>query len=144
MASSFEFPSPVGVFTWEAASLTLAAQAALAVLQGVPAPELLRGEADDFAVFFRFTETSFAIAGLTRERTTLTVRVEDVWSRLSPAQRAYCYRCAVVRDVHAKDAAEQQAAGVVQETLDDLAPDVRICLDLAAHGGFVLTFTPQL
>ena len=38
--------------------------------------------------------------------------------------------------------AEAQAAHVVRETLPGIAPDARICLDLADGGGFTLTFWP--
>ena len=57
--------------------------------------------------------------------------------------RAYSYLVAVTRDPHAKDSAESQTLGVVRETLQGVAPDARICLDLARSGGFTLTFTPE-
>ena len=53
------------------------------------------------------------------------------------------YTCAVSRDPHAKDPPSAQAAGIVRESIPGLAPDARICLDLAENGGFVLTFHPE-
>ncbi len=99
----------------------------------------LRGLPDDFLVFAVVEGTSVTICGLACAATTLTVRFEDVWETLPPERRAFLYSCAVTRDPHAKDAPND---GVVRETLADLAPDVRICLDLADNGGFVLTFHP--
>jgi hypothetical protein len=52
------------------------------------------------------------------------------------------YLVEVVRDPNAKDSPEAQAAHVVRETLPGIAPDARICLDLADGGGFTLTFWP--
>ena len=100
----------------------------------------LRGLPDDFLVFAVVEGTSVTICGLACAATTLTVRFEDVWENLPPERRAFLYSCAVTRDPHAKDPPD---CGVVHETLAGLAPDVRICLDLAANGGFVLTFQPE-
>lgn len=104
------------------------------------AVEPLRGMPDDFLVGWRADGAALVVCGLARGATTLTVRLEDVWLRLPPAHRALSYACAVVRDPHEKDAA---AEGVVRETLHALAPDVRVCLDVAAGGGFVLRFEPE-
>ena len=104
----------------------------------------LRGLPNDFLVFASGLEGSVPIVcGLACAATTLTVRFEDVWRHLSLEHRALSYTCAVTRDPHAKDVPAAQDEGVVRETLSGLAPDVRICLDLADNGGFVLSFHPD-
>ena len=101
----------------------------------------LRGLPDDFLVFaVGLDSDSPSVCGLTTAATTLTVRFEDVWETLPPERRAFFYSCAVTRDPHSKDPPD---VGVVREMLPGLAPDVRICLDLADNGGFVLAFTPE-
>ena len=62
---------------------------------------------------------------------------------LPPESRAFSYTCDVTRDPNSKDAPSAQAEGVVRESLTGLAPDARICLDLAENGGFVLSFRPE-
>ena len=104
----------------------------------------LRGLPNDFLVFAAGLEGSVpTVCGLCCAPTTLTVRFEDVWRLLPPARRALSYTCAVTRDPHAKDASSAQAEGVVRESLPGVAPDARICLDLAENGGFVLSFQPE-
>ena len=126
-----------GARTW-----TPAAQAALALTTSRVCP--LRGLPNDFLVFTVGLEGSVpTVCGLACVATTLTVRFEDVWQLLPPNRRALSYTCAVTRDPHAKDSLFAQAEGVVHESLSGLAPDVRICLDLADGGGFVLSFQPE-
>lgn len=104
----------------------------------------LRGLPDDFLVFAVGLEgASPSVCGLACAATTLTVRFEDMWQLLSSDSRALSYTCAVSRDPHAKDPPSAQAAGIVRESIPGLAPDARICLDLAENGGFVLTFQPE-
>ena len=104
----------------------------------------LRGLPDDFLVFAVGLDTdSPSVCGLTTAATTLTVRFEDVWLLLPPDRRVFSYTCEVTRDPHSKDAPSAKAEGVVHETIPDLAPDARICLDLADSGGFVLSFQPE-
>ena len=104
----------------------------------------LRGLPDDFLVFAVGLDTdSPSVCGLTTAATTLTVRFEDVWLLLPPDRRVFSYTCEVTRDPHSKDAPSAKAEGVVHETIPDLAPDARICLDLADNGGFVLSFHPE-
>ena len=104
----------------------------------------LRGLPDDFLVFAVGLEGSVpTVCGLACAATTLTVRFEDVWQLLSASHRALSYTCEVTRDPHPKDAPSAQAEDVVRESIPDLAPDVRICLDLADNGGFVLAFHPE-
>ncbi len=103
---------------------------------------VLRGEPGDFLVCARRAGPVWTVGAFTAAPTTLTVRVEDLWERLPDDARAFDYRVDVVRDPHVKDAAADQAAGVVRETLAGVAPDARICLDLVRGGGFTLTLTP--
>ena len=99
---------------------------------------------DDFLVFaIGIDEESPTVCGLTTAATTLTVRFEDVWFLLPPDRRAFSYTCEVTRDPHSKDAPSAKADGIVRESIPHLAPDARICLDLADNGGFVLSFHPE-
>ena len=126
--------------------VTPAARAAFAVFmapEGADAFRVLRGEPDDFLVCARRTGAVWTVAAFCVAPTTLTVRFEDLWMQMPEAMRAYSYQVAVTRDPHAKDSAESQTLGVVRETLQGVAPDARICLDLARSGGFTLTFTPE-
>ena len=100
---------------------------------------VLRGMPDDFLVFARYAGARWAVGACTVASTTLTVRVEDIWRGLPDDRRAGAYRIDVLRDPHAKDDA---TGDVVRETLDDVAPDARIFIDLARGGGFVLRAEP--
>jgi len=130
--------------------VTVAAREAFAVFTGQNAASqradafrVLRGEPDDFLVCARRYKDVWKVGAFVVAATTLTVRFEDLWSQLpKTAERYVNYLVEVVRDPHAKDAPEAQAAGVVRETLTDVAPDARICLDVAAGGGFTITFWP--
>ena len=126
---------------------TPAALSALATTSHPPSPSTfhpLRGLPDDFLVFAVGLDTdSPSVCGLTISATTLTVRFEDVWQLLPADHRALSYSCDVTRDPHTKDSPSAQAEGVVRESISGLAPDVRICLDLADNGGFVLAFHPE-
>ena len=93
----------------------------------------MRSEPDDFLVFARRTGAAWQVGGFTVEATTLTVRFEDVWELTPPELRATSYGVTVLRD--GKDA-------VHPDLLTDIAPDARIFIDLAANGGFLLSFTP--
>ena len=134
-------PLPEPVF---GAAVTPAARTAFALLLDGDAGPLcvLRGEIADFLVFARRDGDVWRVGAFVAGATTLTVRFEDLWRRLPDAARRYAYRLEVVRDPHARDDAAAQTAGVVRETVDGLAPDVRVCLDVAASGGFLLTFRP--
>ena len=126
---------------------TPAALSALATTSQHPSPSTfhpLRGLPDDFLVFAIGLDTdSPSVCGLTISATTLTVRFEDVWQLLPADHRALSYSCDVTRDPHTKDSPSAQAEGVVRESIPGLAPDARICLDLADSGGFVLSFHPE-
>ncbi len=92
----------------------------------------MRGEPDDFLVFARRTGATWQVGGFTVEATTLTVRFEDVWDLTPPELRTTSYAVTVLRD----------SACAIPAILPDIAPDARIFIDLAANGGFLLTFTP--
>lgn len=132
-------PWPRPVF---GAGVTPAARAAFAVLadDAAGALRVLRGEPDEFILFARATRDGWQVGAVTAEPLVLTVRVEDLWrspAQVRPPCSSFCVK--VVRDANAKDAADAQADGVVQEALADVAPDARIFLELARGGGFLLT-----
>ena len=120
---------------------TAAARVALEVSATAPSFKPLRGLPDDFLVFATgLDDSSPIVCGVACGATTLTVRFEDVWSLLPAPLRSMAYTCDVTRDPHAKDVPQATVGGVIRETLHDLAPDVRICLDVAENGGFRLMF----
>lgn len=126
-------------------AVTPAAQAAFLLFLGSPALEpcrVLRGAPDDFLVCARCAHGVWSVGAFTVAPTTLTVRFEDLWRCLPAADRARTYAVDVVRDPNAADDAAAQAAGVVRETLADVAPDARLFIELARSGGFTLTFRP--
>lgn len=104
--------------------------------------KVLRGEVDDFIVCARRHHDVWMVGGFTVNATTLTVRFEDLWNLLPAGSRHTEYLVEALRDPNAKDSPEANAAHEVRETLPGMAPDARICLDLADGGGFVLTFWP--
>ena len=114
-------------------TVTPAARAAFRVFLGLDGAgddfRVMRGEPDDFLMFARRIGATWQEGGFTVEATTLTVRFEDVWDLTPPALRATSYGVTVLRD--GGDA-----------VLTDIAPDARIFIDLAANGGFLLSFTP--
>ena len=95
----------------------------------------MRGEPEDFLVFARRSRgdrsagAAWQVGGFAVAATTLTVRFEDVWDLTPPESRATSYAVHVLKD--GEDA-----------FLSDIAPDARIFIDLAANGGFLLSFTP--
>ena len=127
---------------------TLPAQEAFRLFLGTNVAEkaddfkVLRGEPDDYLVCARRYHDVWKVGAFTVEATALTVRFEDLWNKLPEKSRFANYLVEVVRDPNAKDSAEAQAAHVVRETLPGVAPDARICLDLASGGGFTMTFWP--
>lgn len=123
----------------EPAQCTPAGQAAHAELVRA-AFRPVRGMPDDFLVAWRPEGGALVVCALACGATTLTVRLEDLWFQLEPGRRATSYTCSVLRDPHEKDPPD---ADPVRETLTGLAPDVRMCLDVAARGGFILRFEPE-
>ncbi len=118
-------------------AVTPAARAAFRVFLGLDSAgddfRVMRGEPDDFLVFARRIGTSWQVGGFTVDATTLTVRFEDVWDLTPPELRATSYGVTVLRD---------GGNAVHPDHLPDIAPDARIFIDLAANGGFLLSFTP--
>ncbi|MGN0847185.1 MAG: glycoside hydrolase family 97 C-terminal domain-containing protein [Kiritimatiellia bacterium] len=129
------------------AGVTAAARAAFAVFTGAAAGgddfRVLRGEPQEFLVCARRSGGVWTVGAFGVAPMTLTVRFEDLWHWLPGGLRRTEYAVNVVRDPHAKDAPEARAAGVVRQTLEGVAPDARICLDLARGGGFTLEFVPS-
>ncbi len=125
--------------------VTTAARAAFALFLGPTSDDfrVLRGEPGDFLVCARRHGDVWTVGAFTVAATTLTVRFEDLWYLLPPELRHVTYTVEVTRDPHAKDAPDAQTAGVVYETLTDVAPDARIFLDLLPSGGFTLKFKPH-
>lgn len=91
---------------------------------------VFRGEPDDFLVFARRFGAIWRVGAFTVEATTLTLRFEDVWDRTPHELRATSYKVDVLQDSD-------------PVALQDVAPDARIFIDLAANGGFLMTFTPN-
>ena len=99
---------------------------------------LMRGEPGEFAVAAQRQGGVWRVAGVTAEARTLTVRFEDVWLRTPAELRARIYTVDILRDPLKDEAGDR-----VEESFPDQAPDVRVALDLAKNGGFLLTFRPQ-
>lgn len=122
-------------------AVTPAARAAFRVFLGLDGAgddfRVMRGEPDDFLVFARRTGATWQVGGFTVEATTLTVRFEDVWDLTPPELRATSYSVTVLMD-----SACAVLPAVPPAILPGIAPDARIFIDLAANGGFLLTFTP--
>ena len=118
-------------------AVTPAARAAFRVFLGLDGAgddfRVMRGEPDDFLMFARRSGAAWQVGGFTVDATTLTVRFEDVWDLTPRELRATSYGVTVLRD--GEDA-------VHPDILTDIAPDARIFIDLAANGGFLLSFTP--
>ena len=133
-------PKPV----WGEA-LTPAAREAFTLLLGqnvadrADAFRVTRGEVGEFLVCARRYKSVWKVGGFTSGAMTLTVRFEDLWDQLPKNEKYTDYMVEVLRDPNAKDATD---AKEVREVLTGIAPDARICLDLAANGGFTLTFWP--
>ena len=99
---------------------------------------MLRGEPGVFAMAARRQDNAWQVAGVTAEAQTLTVRFEDLWLRMPAELRALRYSVAILRDPVPGEQGDR-----VEESFADQAPDVRVALDLAKNGGFVLTFRPE-
>ena len=99
---------------------------------------MMRGEPGAFAVAARRSGAVWQVAGVTAEAQTLTVRFEDLWLRMPPELRALHYAVEILRDPVKGEPGDR-----VEESFAEQAPDVRVALDLAKNGGFVITFTPK-
>jgi hypothetical protein len=96
---------------------------------------VMRGEPGQFFVAARRQGDVWKVAGLTAEPRTLTVRFEDLWLRTPADMRALRYTVKILRDP-----VKGETGDCVQETFEGQAPDVRVALDLARDGGFLLEF----
>ncbi len=99
---------------------------------------MMRGEPGEFAVGARRQGATWRVAGITAAAKTLTVRVEDLWLRTPVEWRAPHYTVELLRDP-----LPGEAGPCVEETFAAQAPDVRVALDLARDGGFLVTLRPQ-
>jgi hypothetical protein len=127
--------------------------------------QVMRGEPGEFAVAARRQGAVWRVGGVTAAAQTLTVRFEDLWLRTPAGLRAPRYRVDILRDPNARELADSGTCGGmecgsalplsesggkpphsttrVEEAFAAQAPDVRVALDLARDGGFLLTFTPE-
>ena len=81
---------------------------------------VIRDEPGEYRVTARCSpDGTFAVFGESSGPLTLTVRVEDVWSRLPERMRRRSYAVSVWRD----------GADAPSHVLEDVAPDARIFLD---------------
>ena len=99
---------------------------------------MMRGEPGEFAVAARRQGSVWQVAGVTAASRTLTVRFEELWQRMPAELRAFAYTVDILRDPIQGEAGE-----LVEESFSDQAPDVRVALDLAKSGGFLIAFRPQ-
>jgi hypothetical protein len=100
---------------------------------------MLRGEPGEFAMAARREGGVWQVAGVTASARTLTVRFEELWLRMPSALRALAYAVEILRDPITGEAGD-----CVEESFAEQAPDVRVALDLAKSGGFLITFRPQV
>ena len=100
---------------------------------------MMRGEPGEFAVAARRQGNVWQVAGVTAAAQTLTVRFEDLWLRMPAVLRALVYTVVILRDPIKGEAGDR-----VEESFADQAPDVRVALDLAKNGGFLIMFRPQV
>lgn len=127
--------------------LTKAARAAFALMCAVDGVgedyQVMRAEPGVFAVVARREGARWRVAGIADRPITLTVRFEELWWRTPQVLRGESYSVIILRDVTAADvaASSNMEADSVAEIFGGQAPDVRVVLDLARDGGFLLTFT---
>jgi len=98
---------------------------------------ILRGEPGVFAVGARRKGRIWQVGGITAMAQTLTVRVEDLWLRMPEKLRSPSYTLHLLRDPIKNETGE-----AIEESFFKQAPDVRVALDLAKNGGFLLTVEP--
>jgi len=122
------------------AAVTPAYRAAFELLLGRGGDDfwVIRGEPGEFAVGARRQGGVWQVGGITADARTLTVRFEDLWLRMPPELRSLRYAVEILRDPTKGETGDR-----VEESFAGQAPDVRVALDLAASGGFVLTFRPE-
>ena len=99
---------------------------------------MIRGEPGEFAVAARRQGHVWQVAGVTAAARALTVRFEDLWLRTPAELRALAYTVEILRDPIKDEPGDR-----VEESFAEQAPDVRVAMDLAKSGGFLITFSPQ-
>ncbi|MDD4102202.1 MAG: glycoside hydrolase family 97 C-terminal domain-containing protein [Kiritimatiellae bacterium] len=99
---------------------------------------VMRGEPGQFMVAARRQGAVWTVGGVTSEPRTLTVRFEDLWLRAPAEVRALRYTVNILRDP-----LPEEAVGLVREVFAGQSPDVRVVLDLARDGGFMLEFVAE-
>ena len=100
---------------------------------------MMRGEPGEFAVAARRQGGVWQVAGVTAGARTLTVRFEDLWLRMPAELRALAYTVEILRDPIRDEPGDR-----VEEAFTEQALDVRVAMDLAKNGGFLLTYRPEL
>ena len=81
---------------------------------------VIRDEPGEYRIEVCFSEDgAYEVFGETSHPVTLTVRVEDAWSRIPECIRRYSYNVRIWRD----------GADEPSHVLEDVAPDARIFLD---------------
>jgi hypothetical protein len=100
---------------------------------------MLRGEPGEFAIAARRQGNVWQVAGVTAASLTLTMRFEELWLRMPAELRALTYTVGILRDP-----LKNEAGDCIEESFPKQAPDVRVALDLAKSGGFLITYRPQL
>ncbi|MDA3926656.1 MAG: glycoside hydrolase family 97 C-terminal domain-containing protein [Kiritimatiellae bacterium] len=98
---------------------------------------LIRGEPGVFAIGARRSGANWMVAGITAKARTLTLRFEDLWLRMPQDLRAAKWRVKIARDTVRDEPGER-----IEESFEDLAPDIRVALDLKKNGGFTMDFKP--
>ncbi|MDD2601233.1 MAG: glycoside hydrolase family 97 C-terminal domain-containing protein [Kiritimatiellae bacterium] len=99
---------------------------------------VIRGEPGEFAVVARRIGATWLVSGICAAAKTLTLRFEDLWLRMPAAYRALLWRVRIVRDPVNAEPGES-----VAESFGNLAPDIKIALDVKKNGGFWLEFKPH-
>lgn len=99
---------------------------------------LMRGEPGVFAIAARRRQRTWDVFGITAEPRTVTVRFEDLWLRMPPELRAARYAIHLSRDP-----LKEESGPFIEEHFAHQPPDIRVVLDLAANGGFRITFKEE-
>lgn len=99
---------------------------------------MIRGEPGVFAIVARREGANWQVGGITATARTVTLRFEDLWWRMPEKMRASAYYVTIQRDP-----IKDERGASIEESFSEQAPDVRIALDLAANGGFLITFRPM-
>jgi len=123
-------------------ALTPAAQRALRTIitRATAADDfwVIRGEPGVFAITATRKGGCWAIAGITAAARTLTIRFEELVLRTPVEHRAAHYTVRIQRDP-----AKGENGTLIDEVFDAQPAHIRVALDLAQSGGFLLTFTPH-